>query len=339
VDFVTHAAVGALVGRAVAPRDAEPSRARRAALVGALVSVAPDADHVLEWVDAEAYLVNHRTATHSVVVLGAAVLVVAIWGGENRARRAVLGGLALASHLLLDVLTPFGTMLLWPFSDERYAADVLPIVCPWFTAASVLAAVIAVLAPARFGRPRLMACFGLAALGVFATFEGIVAERGRNAVVPMRQGLPDDGVFAVPDWRDPFSAIVIAPGRGARDLVRYRVGSDATPHRLDSRPRFRRAGEPADDDPAIWRAFDRADVKPLLAPFRVPVADADANEIVFSDLQYDAVEPGARPIVVSVPRGGGPPRVVHMAPGVQPLVYLLVIALSYLVSRRPATWR
>ena len=92
-------------------------------------------------------------------------------------------------------------------------------------------------------------------------------------------------------------------------------------------------------DDVVERALARPDVKALLAPFRIPVADADANEIVFSDLQYDAVEPGARPIVLSVPRGGGPPRVVHMAPGVQPLVYLLVIALSYLVSRRPATWR
>ena len=84
MDFTTHAAVGALVGRAVAPD--QP----RAARWGALAALAPDADHVLEWASASAYLVHHRSASHSVLVVSLLALAAAVPGGARRARTAVV---------------------------------------------------------------------------------------------------------------------------------------------------------------------------------------------------------------------------------------------------------
>ena len=41
--------------------------------------------------------------------------------------------LALLSHPLLDVLTPYGTQLLLPFSDQRFALFAMPIIDPLYT--------------------------------------------------------------------------------------------------------------------------------------------------------------------------------------------------------------
>lgn len=96
MDFVTHAAAGALIGRALSPwRAAAPG----CALAGAAAALVPDADHVLELLGAEAYFVHHRTATHSLVFVGLATAAAAAARG-GRAAAIVLA--ALASHLALD---------------------------------------------------------------------------------------------------------------------------------------------------------------------------------------------------------------------------------------------
>src|SRR5262245_1517238 len=131
MDFVTHAAVGAVIGRSIVR---EPAAARAAMTLGALTALAPDADHALEWVSGEAYLLHHRTATHSLLVTGLAVVAAALWPGQARARRAAIVAAGLASHLFLDLLTPFGTALLWPFDRTFFALDGLPIVSPYMIA-------------------------------------------------------------------------------------------------------------------------------------------------------------------------------------------------------------
>jgi hypothetical protein len=207
VDFVTHACVGALVGRALGGR-----RAGRAALVGALAALAPDVDHVLEWRGAADYLLFHRTATHSLALAGAAGLAVSAAGG---ARRGAIVLAAVLSHLLLDALTPFGTALFWPFSGRFFAWDGLPIVCPWLAGLSVL-----LLAAAR---RRSAACAALAAIGIFVAGEWLIA---RRAAPPPRPGI---AALTVPDWRLPWRAASVAmpapavPPAAAPLVARFRV--------------------------------------------------------------------------------------------------------------------
>jgi inner membrane protein len=58
--------------------------------------------------------------------------------------------LALLSHPLLDLLTPYGTQLLLPFSDARFAINAMPIIDPVYT--SIL--LVGLLGAARWWRPR-----------------------------------------------------------------------------------------------------------------------------------------------------------------------------------------
>jgi inner membrane protein len=115
---------------------------------GALAGAAPDLD-VLFSVAGDGFdqLQMHRGITHSVFF---APVVGPLWGWlldrRERARLhrtpdpgrlfAWMGAitLALASHPWLDYFTPYGTQLLLPFSDTRFALPVMPIIDPAYTA-------------------------------------------------------------------------------------------------------------------------------------------------------------------------------------------------------------
>jgi inner membrane protein len=140
MDPFSQAALGAVVGQAVGHR----VLGYRAAVYGALAGALPDVDVFFslngDFVD---QLVSHRGITHSLFfapVLGPA-LGWLIWYRDRRRRqdpapRSVwmwVMTLALLSHPLLDLLTPYGTQLLLPFSDARFAINAMPIIDPVYT--------------------------------------------------------------------------------------------------------------------------------------------------------------------------------------------------------------
>jgi inner membrane protein len=145
MDPVSQAALGAVVGQVAGHR----TLGYRAAVVGALAGAAPDID-VLFSIGGDYFdqLVLHRGFTHSLFFapLFAPLLGWLVWRLErardpacrNDPRRlrawVIVVGAALLSHPLLDVLTPYGTQLLHPFSDARFAINAMPIVDPVYTA-------------------------------------------------------------------------------------------------------------------------------------------------------------------------------------------------------------
>ena len=79
--------------------------------------------------------VEHRGVTHTLLFLGVVAVVPGAAGyavdggvGTDPVRTAGLGVVvavvAVGSHLLADALTPAGVPLLWPLSNETYAAGV-----------------------------------------------------------------------------------------------------------------------------------------------------------------------------------------------------------------------
>lgn len=121
----------------------------RVVAVGAAAGAMPDIDVLFsitgDFVD---QLVTHRGITHSIFfapVVGP-MLGWCVWKLEGRSRpgdpsqhgarlsRWMLAiTLALLSHPLLDLLTPYGTQLLQPFSDARFAINAMPIIDPLYT--------------------------------------------------------------------------------------------------------------------------------------------------------------------------------------------------------------
>src|SRR5690349_16615152 len=119
---VGHALGGIAAGWQILPRPT-----RRAAVVLAVIAIAPDLDLVFG---------THREASHSIgaaAIAGLVSLVVARFVLARPWREAFWWSAAVTiawlSHILLDWLSndtrpPIGVMALWPFTHEHYKAAI-----------------------------------------------------------------------------------------------------------------------------------------------------------------------------------------------------------------------
>ena len=164
MDPVTHVAAGALISQ-VLPG---PSRGWSAA-AGVAFALLPDIDYFLIYFDRLAFIRDHRGFTHS--LLGLALLaflgagIGRLIGGPRWFRPLLVLGLAvLASHLLLDLATSYGTQILFPFSRRRFSLDWLFIIDPYLTALLLVGYLTAICFAAR---SREFGAFFLAAAGIY----------------------------------------------------------------------------------------------------------------------------------------------------------------------------
>ncbi len=142
MDPLSQAALGAAVAHGCFHR----TLGRRALVWGALAGAAPDLD-ILLGIGADDFdrLLTHRGITHSLVF---APVVGPIWGWLMQRREQLRGAppdrrrlgawigaitLALWSHPLLDTFTPYGTQLILPFANTRFAINAMPIIDPVYT--------------------------------------------------------------------------------------------------------------------------------------------------------------------------------------------------------------
>jgi inner membrane protein len=139
MDTLTHALSGALLARATAPKDAPPRALPRRVAAGFFACAAPDLDFVVGFLGPVEYLVHHRGPTHSLVLLPLWALVLS-WVLSKLLRepggwRALYGvtALALLAHIVGDVITSFGTIVLAPLSDWRAAIGTTFIIDLWFS--------------------------------------------------------------------------------------------------------------------------------------------------------------------------------------------------------------
>ncbi len=149
MDNLTHSLSGVLAGRVLPDDPAEPSGAgspgRRPktgrALFWALLISAniPDVDVAANlFADPLTALHYHRSFTHSLpavplmaLISAFAVYLFAVRGGFVRLWIASIVGVLF--HIFLDLITPYGTQLLYPFSATRFSLDWMFIIDPWFT--------------------------------------------------------------------------------------------------------------------------------------------------------------------------------------------------------------
>lgn len=161
MDPFSQAALGAVVAQTVGHR----TLGYRAALYGATAGALPDVDVFFsiggDFID---QLITHRGITHSLFFAPVAgpLLGWLIWRWQrrkdpdgsadpaNRRTWMIVITLALLSHPLLDLLTPYGTQLLLPFSDARFAINAMPIIDPVYTLLLGLGLLLAWLLRSRF---------------------------------------------------------------------------------------------------------------------------------------------------------------------------------------------
>ncbi|HXN19547.1 MAG TPA: metal-dependent hydrolase [Candidatus Binatus sp.] len=179
MDPITHGIAGALLGKGYfADR-----KGRLAVFAATLGAVFPDIDIIDEIVsrDPLAIVKYHRGITHSFVGLPffAALLAwLTRWIARRRgietpswAMLTLIYGIGIASHIVLDGMTSFGTRMWTPISQQRVAWDLLFIIDFSFTAIILLPQIAAWICSNRAkGRMRAVCMWALFTLGAIAAW-------------------------------------------------------------------------------------------------------------------------------------------------------------------------
>jgi membrane-bound metal-dependent hydrolase YbcI (DUF457 family) len=189
MDTITHGIAGALIARAFFAERAQAapagqSRAARGITIAsaALGGMFPDSDSLRGLADSSglSVITTHRAETHSLLclpawALGLAWLTRALcraagWKPPSLLRLWAVYAAAIASHIFLDLITSFGTMVWAPANYSRFAWDLAFILDFTLTAIVLLPQVAAWVGSRRAGSmaraAATWALFTLAALGV-----------------------------------------------------------------------------------------------------------------------------------------------------------------------------
>ena len=141
MDPVTHAALGASCSQAILGKYNKHIPWE----VGALAAMAPDLDIFIRFKnDPMSLELWHRNFTHSFLFIPLGGILVALFflcfSHYRRCWKVTLSAalLGYATHGLLDALTSYGTVLLWPMSYKRISWDVIAIIDPIFTIPLIL---------------------------------------------------------------------------------------------------------------------------------------------------------------------------------------------------------
>jgi inner membrane protein len=187
MDPLTQGVLGASLPQA----SASAKRTAAAGLLGFFSGMAADLDVLIRSsTDPLLFLEYHRQFTHSLIFIPVGGLVCAallhLLIGRRRGldfrRSWLFCTLGYATHAVLDACTTYGTMLLWPFSDARFAWNTISIIDPLFT----LPILLAVLLGARYERPLYARLALVWAVGYMAM--GLAQ---RNEAVAMGQALAE----------------------------------------------------------------------------------------------------------------------------------------------------
>ena len=129
MDSLTHTITGAVIAEAI--RDERLGK--WGTYAGLAMGIFPDSDFVLGLFDRQFYLEYHRDFTHSLLLIPFYALFFS-WLFVRISRRDHFWSFykiclpVLASHVLLDLFTSYGTMVFSPFFNHRYAWDLVFIV-------------------------------------------------------------------------------------------------------------------------------------------------------------------------------------------------------------------
>lgn len=131
-----------LLGASLAQSASRQRELRVAGVLGLLAAMSPDLDVLIRSSsDPLLFLTFHRQFTHSLlfIPLGSVVCALVLHPligkrvGFSFRRSWLYCALGYASHALLDACTSYGTQLLWPLTDTRFAWNILSVIDPSFT--------------------------------------------------------------------------------------------------------------------------------------------------------------------------------------------------------------
>jgi len=196
MDSLTQIALGAAVGEATLGNKI----GKRAAIWGAILGTLPDLDILAGlWVDAVDFLAVHRSGSHSFLMVTIAapligLLLNQIYKKDSAGRWDWIWMVWLVgiTHVLLDLLTVYGTQIFWPVSRFPFSFDSIFIIDPLYTV-PLAVSVIWALRSKKGSRKR----FKVVATGLIVSSLYLTWGMGTKAYVhsSFKQGLASKGVL------------------------------------------------------------------------------------------------------------------------------------------------
>ena len=178
MDPISQGVLGAVVTQAAM----RSSRLGWITICGCLAALAPDIDVIFQSdIDPLLFLQYHRQFTHALAFIPFGALAVALLLFPLARRHLPFSTIYIAclvgyaTHGFLDACTSYGTQLLWPFSDHRFAWNNVSVVDPLFTVPVVLLVVIAV-----YRSKRLFAWLGLGWVAIYLSFGMVQSQRAQS---------------------------------------------------------------------------------------------------------------------------------------------------------------
>ena len=139
------------VGAAFAQSAANKTNIAKVSIVGFLAGLAPDLDvFIRSSTDPVLFLEYHRQFTHSLIFIPLGALIVSAFvfplvrKSLSFKTTYAASFLGYATHGLLDACTSYGTLLFWPFSNERITWNNISIVDPLLTIPALVFLAVAV---------------------------------------------------------------------------------------------------------------------------------------------------------------------------------------------------
>lgn len=234
MDALAHALLGATLAQATSARcTALPPRQRLA--VCSCAAVFPDIDFIGFLVDPLRFLADwHQGPTHSLILLPLwAALIGGAFALAGKRKAAflpacVFAAVGLASHIALDLMTAYGTALVYPLSQQRFWIGSLFLVDPVF----LLIALGALIASLR-RRKRSPALAGLALLALYAGAQTVQQLRATDIARQWAQanGIAPGRVAALAQPLSPFNwkLLVVDGARYHQAHLQLVAGAAALP--------------------------------------------------------------------------------------------------------------
>jgi len=137
VDTITHIALGACVGEAIAGKQL----GKKALLVGAFANTIPDFDFLSNlWLDTDDSLLAHRGFTHSFLFVTITTILMAFLFQRWYKKRNVslnfwlwFFGIELFLHIFIDAFNAYGTGWFEPFSHYRVSFHTIFVADPFYS--------------------------------------------------------------------------------------------------------------------------------------------------------------------------------------------------------------
>jgi inner membrane protein len=177
------------VGAAFAQSTANKNNFIKISFIGFLAGLAPDLDVLIRSEnDPILFLEYHRQFSHSLffIPFGALIISLLIFPLVKKSISLktvyIASFLGYATHGLLDACTSYGTLLFWPFSNERITWNTISIVDPLFTIPALILTGIAIVT-----RKRIFSFFTIGWIVFYLSLGFIQYERALSAAIKLAE--------------------------------------------------------------------------------------------------------------------------------------------------------